>query len=220
MPPDEVADMGLARAKRSSSIHFSVVIVLLFVSCALNVVMAQRLRTLTYARSARIAAYQLSVGTIVPPIQAKRVGRDEETISYEGTNQPTILYVFSPDCVWCARNLDNFKKLLSEEGDRYRFVALSLSKEGLPEYVEKNGLNLPVFFDLSARTREAYKLSGTPQTIVVSPDGRVLQDWVGAYAGDQQGHVERFFHVRLPGLRELPEAKVAEENNPAAVAAK
>lgn len=68
----------------------------------------------------------------------------------------------------------------------------------------KNGLKLPVYSGLPNETKEAYKISGTPQTIVVSPEGRVLQNWMGAYVGDKKSQVEAFFHVTLPGLRELP----------------
>jgi len=115
--------------------------------------------------------------------------------------------------------MDNFKTLLREEGGKYRFVALSLSDEGLSEYTEGNNLNLPIYAGLSSQTKKAYQLSGTPQTIVVSPDGRVLENWIGAYVGEQKSQVEKFFHITLPGLRDVPKAE-AEENKPAAVAAK
>jgi hypothetical protein len=45
-----------------------------------------------------------------------------------------------------------------------------------------------------------YRLGGTPQTIVISTDGKVLQNWVGAYADKQQMEVEKFFGLTLPGL--------------------
>jgi hypothetical protein len=79
----------------------------------------------------------------------------------------------------------------------------------LTEYVAKNELKFPIYARLSPETLKTYKLGGTPQTIVVSPDGRVLKDWVGAYAGDQKSQVEAFFHVSLPGLKELPKAEAA-----------
>lgn len=146
----------------------------------------------------------LKVGTAVPPIPAKRFSGQAEVISYQGTSLPTVLYIFTPPCSWCARNMDNLKTLLDKESSEYRFIALSLSDEGLAQYVTKNGLNLPVYAGLSTETRKAYKLGGTPQTIVISPEGKVLEDWVGAYVGDQKSQVEAFFHVSLPGLRDLP----------------
>jgi len=147
----------------------------------------------------------LKISSVVPPIVAKRLDGKSETISYEGSNQPTVLYIFTPPCVWCARNMDNFKTLLDNESGRYRFIGLSLSETTLPEYVAKNDLRLAVYSGLSPETLKTYKLWSTPQTIVISPEGRVLEDWAGAYTGEQKSQVEAFFHVSLPGLRTEPE---------------
>jgi len=178
--------------------------VALVVSVALNVVLAHRVRTITHAQSERIAERLLTVGTSVPAIMAKRLDGQEETISYGGVNQSTVLYIFTPPCTWCARNMDNLKTLLDKERGQYRFIGLSLSADALPEYVAKNDLKLPVYSGLSNETKAAYKLSGTPQTIVVSPEGKVLQDWAGAYVGEQKSQVEAFFHVTLPGITAAP----------------
>jgi len=100
--------------------------------------------------------------------------------------------------------MDNFKELVARTGTDYRFVGLSLSKEGLSEYVASHELTIPIYTGLSNETKKSYKLGGTPQTIVVSPEGKVLQDWVGAYSGDQKSQVEAFFHATLPGITATP----------------
>jgi len=162
-----------------------------------------------YARAEVKAGRVLKIGTTVPAIALKRFGGKKEVISYQGIEQPTVLYIFTPPCTWCTRNMENFKTLLNAESTRYRFVGVSLAEQGLAEYVMKNELKVPVYSGLSPETLTTYKLGGTPQTIVISPEGRVLQDWVGAYVGNQKSEVEAFFHVSLPGIRELPEEKVA-----------
>jgi peroxiredoxin len=177
--------------------------IVLVVSVALNVMLAHKIRSLKYGQSARITENQLKVGAAVPPIPVMRLDGQPETIRYQGTNQATVLYIFTPPCGWCARNMDNFKTLVDKERDQYRFIGLSLSEKTLQAYVAKNDMGLPVYSGLSPETLKAYELGSTPQTVVVSPDGRVLQDWVGAYVGDQKSQVEAFFHVSLPGLREL-----------------
>jgi hypothetical protein len=192
----------LKTPRLSARTALAAVAVALAVSVTLNVLLAHRVRTLTYVRSASMAEYQLKVGTAVPPIAVKRLGGQQEVISYQEANQSTVLYVFTPPCSWCARNMDNFKTLLGKESGEYRFIALSLSDDTLAEYVAKNDLKLPVYSGLSMDTKAAYKFSATPQTIVVSPDGRVLQNWMGAYVGDQKSQVEAFFHVTLPGIRQ------------------
>jgi len=186
----------------------------LVVSVAINVMLAHRLRQFNSVLG-RSPDRVLKIGTTVPPIVAKRLDGHPGVISYQGAEQSTVLYVFTPPCSWCARNVDNLKALLDKEGSHYRFIGLSLSEQTLPEYIAKNDLKLPVYSTLSPETVKTYKLGSTPQTIVISPEGRVLADWAGAYVGDQKSQVEAFFHVRLPGLRELPKAeksKAAEVN--------
>jgi hypothetical protein len=104
---------------------------LLGVSLIVNVLLAHRVRSLTAGISNQGRTQLLKAGTVVPPINVKQLGQNRQTISYAGTNRPSVLYVLRPGCVWCTRNMDNFKTLLSKEGDRYRFIVLSLSEEGL-----------------------------------------------------------------------------------------
>jgi peroxiredoxin len=183
------------------------VILVLVASVALNVLLAQKVRSLSDSRLAKNSEYQLKIGMSVPAITASRLGGEREVISYQGTSQPTVLYVFTPPCTWCARNIDNLKTLLDKESDGYRFIGLSLSEQGLAEYVRKNDLGLPVYSGLSPETMATYKLGTTPQTILISPEGKVLQNWAGAYVGDQKSRIEAFFHVSLPGLKELPKVE-------------
>ncbi len=174
--------------------------VALVVSVTINVLLAHKVRSLDNAQSARVADRLLQVGTTVPPITAKRLNGDSELISYQGMKQATVLYIFTPTCIWCARNLSNLKTLLDEEGGRYRFIGLSLANDGVAPYVANSDLNVPVYTNLSPETLSAYKLGSTPQTIVISQNGIVLQNWAGAYVGSQKSQVETFFHITLPGL--------------------
>jgi peroxiredoxin len=205
--PGEASIGGLQKPRGSSRAALIATTVALMVSVTLNVLLAHRVSSLIHWPSPRIADAVLKVGTSVLPIAAKRLDGRRELISYQQLTQPTVLYVFTPPCPWCARNLDNLKVLMDEASGQYRFIGVSLSQQGLAEYLEKNDLKLPVYSDLTPETLKAYKLGSTPQTIVISPQGKVLQDWVGAYVGDQKSQVEAFFHVNLPGLRELPKAK-------------
>jgi hypothetical protein len=193
---------------RKTIISITVALVL---SVALNVVLAHKVRSLTEALGVRVGDHLLQVGATAPPITANRLDGQQEVISYGATVHPTVLYIFTPPCTWCARNMDNFKALLGKESGEYRFIALSLSEDTLADYVAKNDLKLPVYTRLSSETLRTYKLGGTPQTIVVSSEGKVLKDWAGAYVGDQKSQVEAFFHVSLPGLRELPKVEAAKE---------
>src|SRR4051812_2455743 len=75
----------------------------------------------------------LAKGASVPPMPVQALDGRSATISYEDT--PTVLYIFSPTCPWCRRNLPNVRKLFADAGTRYRFVGLSLEENGAAAYV-------------------------------------------------------------------------------------
>lgn len=188
-------------AKQSSSrFHVVALTVMLVVSVALNVMLALKIRELTDTQNARRAERELEVGTAVPAITARRLDGKSETITYADSTRPTVIYVFTPQCMWCTRNLDNFQTLVNQKGKDYRFIGISLSKEGLEKYVADHQLAFPIYTDIPTEVGEAYKMGGTPQTVVISPQGKVLQNWPGAYAGDQKYQVEKYFDMTLPGI--------------------
>ena len=173
---------------------------LLIVSVVLNILLARRINQLTAVENAVMVERQLKVGTQVPVIQANDHNGQPHTIAFNQEDKPTVLYIFTPPCKWCTRNMNNIKELVARKNGEFRFIGISLSTDGLAEYVEKNGLTIPVYTTLSDETRRAYKMGGTPQTIVISPEGQVIQNWIGAYTGEQQNRVEEFFGVTLPGI--------------------
>ena len=181
-------------------------------SVALNVVLAHNLRRFTHPIG---SVESLQVGAIVPPFHATDLRGQTQTVTYDRVFNPTVLYVFTPPCSWCARNMDNFKTLIEKDSTHYRVIGISLSEEGLADYVANYELTVPVYSGLSLATKKAYKFSGTPQTIVVSPEGRVVQNWMGAYVGKQQKEIESFFHVTLPGLRDLSKAEATKNRGEA-----
>jgi peroxiredoxin len=142
---------------------------------------------------------KVALRTKVDPITASSLDGVVQTISYQDTNKPTVLYVLSPDCIWCERNRENIARL-GELGDRFRFIGISLTDKGLKEYVEKQHFKFPIYTRVAAEAMTSLGLGTTPQTIVISPEGRVLKNWTGAYTERTRGEVEEFFQTRLPGV--------------------
>jgi peroxiredoxin len=172
---------------------------ILGVSLAVNLLLAYRIRQANQPR-ASVKTTPLPAGTTVPPIKAQSLDGGEVTISSKDGPQPLIIYVFTPQCSWCVRNLANLKTILAQRRDSYRFIALSLTDKDLKQYVAEEQIDIPVFINPVKEAREQYGLGSTPQTIIVSPDGKILQNWVGAYTGARQAEVEGYFGVSLPGL--------------------
>lgn len=115
------------------------------------------------------------------------------------SDKPTLLYVFRPSCRWCQSNSSNLRIVMKHVLASYDVVGISLEREGLDKFIEQEAIEFPVYTDLTLSTRNLYRLGVTPETIVVSPQGRVLRTWLGAYMNEPvKSEVERFFSVRFP----------------------
>lgn len=201
------------------SVDRIVLAMMLVVSVSLNVTLAYKLRGfmgIQAGRMAEIEASRLKSGTTVPLISAKRAdvaGNPIETIDYRDDNRPTVLYVLSPTCGWCARNESSVKKLIGERGKEFRFIALSLAEEEEREYGVTQSLGIPLYTGIGEDVRKAYGMGGTPQTIVISPRGAVIKNWYGAYFDKKKESVEDFFHVRLPDIKLKSQTPSAPKSN-------
>jgi len=179
-------------------------ILLLACSLVLNVALMRRNANLVDRVERVKNEGRLSPGASVPAISAHDQAGQLVKVSVTGTALPTLVYVFSPTCGWCAKNIENLKTLGSGMKGKYNVLGLSLTSEHLAEYIKSNALTFPVYSDPMPTVVSAYHLGGTPQTIVISPDGKVVKSWYGAYVGPAQVEVETFFAIHLPGLINPP----------------
>ncbi len=162
-------------------------------SVAMNLLLANRLLNAPTSRSVVLRS-----GTVVAPFTATSVAGKPTIVDYRAA-VPTILYHFSPTCTWCERNWNNVRALVAETKGRYRVVGVSTTPV-TPEFMRTNQLDFDVVDSVTPDVARRYGLSGTPQTIVVSTNGRVLQSWNGVFSGAQQQEVEAYFRLHLPGL--------------------
>jgi len=64
----------------------------------------------------------LTVGEQLPStLQVKTVDEKSATVKWNAIAGPTLLYVFQPNCVWCARNMDSMQIVVP----MLRVIALS-----------------------------------------------------------------------------------------------
>lgn len=180
---------------------------LLVCSLAINLLLARRVASLKRTVTVLKSESRLALGDTLPPIVAKDPQGQTAVLDYSATQLPTVVFIITPDCGWCTKNIMNMRTLVQNAGNRYRFVGLSLSSNKLSDYVKENKLEFPIYTDLPILTMRDYKLGGTPETIVVSPQGQVTRIWSGAFAEDLQKEVENYFSVKLPGIVD-PEKKV------------
>lgn len=195
----------ISRVTDRRHLYTSCLAILLLASAAINVLLAREITGLTAVihqlKLEGRAAWQPQTGQAVPPIEAQRMdGTQIKLDSIFVGDKATVVYVFSPSCKWCNRNLENIRALAEGVKEKFQFVGLSVTDSGLQEYVARSGLAFQVYIMMPSN--EGYLSRGTPRTLVVSRGGKVAATWFGAYGGDLRKKVEEYFQVSLPGLSE------------------
>lgn len=142
----------------------------------------------------------LKPGASLPPsINVEDATGKPVRVNFAEDARPTVLYVLSPQCGWCKRNETNMKALYAADSDKYRFIGVSLVSLNLAKYIADKREPFPVYL-LPKETIQQLHVLGTPETIVVGPDAKVIHAWEGVYVQQNQTEVEKYFGVKLPGL--------------------
>jgi hypothetical protein len=177
-----------------SSVVSMLTVGLLMLSVGVNVSQAKRIKDLVKARVSAVS----SVGHQVVPIEGFS-SDGAPVLKPVGKDIPTVLYYFSPTCAWCDRNWDNIRALDRGANGRYRVLLVTRAR-GVRQYLADRRLDLEVVEGISESVAEAYKLNGTPQTLVASIEGIVTHDWRGAFTPRMERQIEDLFGIALPGV--------------------
>ena len=177
------------------------VLLLLGASTGVNVLQAQKIRTLVNQSGQR----SLLVGKRVGNFEATTLDGERVKLSF-ANGLPTVFYYFSTSCGWCERNWANVEALSEAASGRFRIVALSTEK-GLKGFVKQRGLRVEMFEQLSEEAVIALRLGGTPTTFAIGADGVITHEWRGAYMERLGRQIEDLFDVTLPGLSQRSDAE-------------
>src|SRR5258708_16496554 len=121
----------------------------------------------------------LAPGSQAPAFEGTTLTGGKVKLDYGKDARNTLLYVFSPTCHWCERNLPNIKAIIAARQDLH-VVGVYLG----PKLDLQSAAGQP-FTDVlqpTPQTASAYHLTGTPATLLISPDGKVVNSWSAADA--------------------------------------
>jgi peroxiredoxin len=169
-------------------------VVLFGLSLALNVALGHVLLT---NRRAPTSSVETLIGHVMPPLRALDLEGRKVDISYQSDNRPTIIYVFSPMCKFCQNNAVSIASLAEQVSATFRIVGVSLVKQDVERFARERSMRFPVLTDVDPKVKDAFHMTGTPQTYLVGADGRLKKVWKGAFFGETRKNVEAFFGVHL-----------------------
>jgi hypothetical protein len=176
-------------------------LVCLGLSLALNVILARRSGQQRELVEQLRTQNQPLLNQVVPPLTGTDLTGQPLTITFSDTGEPTLLYIFEPDCGWCAENHGNAVALARQSQGKFRMIAVALSNENLEDYLSRHPMDCPVITNLEPGLVERYRFGVTPQTIVVSHEGVVQRNWRGAYQEESQRQIQDYLEIKLPGTR-------------------
>ena len=174
-------------------------VVLIAVLSVIGTFTIQQWHTSPSERTRASRQMSLRVGDHLADVSLEALSGSATTLSWQ-TDLPTVIYVFSPACIWCKMNLTAAKGLIAGVTGRYRVVGISPTRVGLSDYLRKAHFELPVY--VMAPKQNSLHLTKTPETIVVSKDGTVTNVWLGAYSKPIAGDIFHTLGVRVASIDE------------------
>jgi hypothetical protein len=171
-------------------------LLLLGVSISLNIYLVDRVHTLVTDISEGNSPKGLSQGNRVPNLEVTDLRGIRMVIKDWNAGLGTVLYVYQPTCVWCQRNEKQMVSLAHELQNRYRFIGLSLTRDGVERYLAEHPVPFPNYV-VTPDAAKAYGLSATPTTLVISPGGQLIQKWTGTFGGKNRDSINKFFPTNV-----------------------
>jgi len=121
------------------------------------------------------------LGIVMPPLEGEDSSGKSLKVPAENPGHPTVLFVFSPSCHFCAKNWPNWTSILaSEMKGGWRPVFVNAGTLLTPDFRKAHGIDHYITLDkTTSETQLAYRLSETPETIILNSEGRAVQTWAG-----------------------------------------
>jgi hypothetical protein len=163
----------------------------------LNVGLAHKILALN--KQALVTSFMpVNTGVRIPSMDAYDLQGRVRHIDFIGANgggESRVLYVFSPTCKWCAKNLANIKKLYALKHTSFEFIGVSLESDNLQQYIKSSGFPLDTVSSPSSGAVDTLHLDSTPETIVIDSSGVTRKVWTGAYRSTDCRDIEKYFQI-------------------------
>ena len=147
-------------------------------SMAANVALMNANRELSAELSRKTT---VPIGVVLPPLEGEDLSGNAVKVAAANPGHPTVLFVFSPTCQFCASNWPNWKSILSSEAQSgWRPVFVNTGIPSAPDFQKSHGIDHYITLEkITPGTQLAYRFSATPETIILNSEGKAVQMWVG-----------------------------------------
>jgi peroxiredoxin len=151
------------------------------------------------AQGAALSISDVSVGAHLPDLTGMNLEKLPISVNWKDASDGTLLYVFSPSCTWCTRNNLNIRSL-AHYLTHARVIGLSLSSNGLKEYVANQNLTFDVLSDANFHDGQRLPFRITPQTLYITNTGEIAEVWLGVWGESTRTAIKKRFGVDMPSI--------------------
>lgn len=127
------------------------------------------------------AAKKLKIGDPAPAFSGTDLsGQPVSLTGYQG--QPVILRFWSTDCKFCRADTPIFNQYFEkykEAGLRVVYINRNSDEATVRQFVADLEIGFPVLMDKDGTISKRYNIKVEPQTIIISPDHRILAAILG-----------------------------------------
>lgn len=113
-------------------------------------------------------------------------GERNEVKFSDMAGKPIVVNFWATWCPPCKQELPYFNNVYKEIGNEVTFMMVNLTDgerdtvESVKRFVEENGYEFPVYFDMSSDAAYAYNISSIPMTVFIDKDGTLIDYHIGA----------------------------------------
>jgi cytochrome c biogenesis protein CcmG/thiol:disulfide interchange protein DsbE len=138
-------------------------------------------------------------GARLPDVTLPCLGRSTELALHELPAMPVVLTFWASWCGICREEMPQLQRIADEAGDQVLFLGVDV-KDGQRQarfLLDDLDITWPNLYDESGRSLDLLPSPGVPTTLVLAPDGEILDKVVGAV---DQGRLRELLTDRL-GVR-------------------
>jgi peroxiredoxin len=143
-------------------------------------------------------------GAPAPDFALQRLGDGTQMTLAELRGRVVLVNFWATWCKTCEEEMPAMERLYrSLRAEGFELVAISVDQEveEVVRFQERLGLSFPILLDPDQKAARAYQTFAFPESLLIGPDGVVLERYVGAKEWDSRPYVERIrrlLRTRLP----------------------
>ncbi len=139
----------------------------------------------------------LKLGVSLPSLIG--IGANGVTLAfnYSQASPKSLILIFAPGCKYCEDNMSSWKALTEVAlSSKLRVVGVSLVFDGAYDYLAKYQIyHVPIISKFDSEIQRSYKLGRSPQTLVVSGDGKVIGVYNGILNNSERKEIEELLDL-------------------------